>query len=182
MKGIWGWGQFSGFSVFNLTLTLTGVPFYQWSWAPQRFLTDLVKYMCAEGISTASQFVTGPSQIPSSWDGAYNVNEAFHINLPVHPLVDGSYSSWYQVSPCTRSCGGGTARWERKCNNPSAKNGGRQCQGPAVDIRTCANTFCTGMFEDIINIRTKCNCCTLVVIYRLLCTKVHFHLMRIPHF
>jgi len=58
--------------------------------------------------------------------------------------VDGLYSNWYEASACTRSCGGGTSTWKRKCDNPSPKNGGKQCQGPAIEIRSCANTFCTG--------------------------------------
>ena len=67
-----------------------------------------------------------------------------HALVSILFLVDGSYSGWYQVSSCTRSCGGGTMTWKRKCDNPSPRNGGKQCQGPAVELRSCANIFCKG--------------------------------------
>ena len=38
--------------------------------------------------------------------------------------VNGRWSKWGAFTVCTKTCGGGTRKRERRCNNPEPKNGG----------------------------------------------------------
>ncbi|KAG7241452.1 hypothetical protein INR49_025653 [Caranx melampygus] len=57
-------------------------------------------------------------------------------------VVDGSWSSWSEFSPCTRTCGGGVTRRTRQCNNPRPAFGGNDCQGPDIDAELCHQQPC----------------------------------------
>ncbi|XP_022098999.1 SCO-spondin-like, partial [Acanthaster planci] len=56
--------------------------------------------------------------------------------------VNGGYSQWSQWSNCTMSCDGGETQRIRKCNNPTPKNGGEPCWGPAKETKTCNSGPC----------------------------------------
>nr|XP_043882163.1 A disintegrin and metalloproteinase with thrombospondin motifs 13 isoform X3 [Solea senegalensis]XP_043882164.1 A disintegrin and metalloproteinase with thrombospondin motifs 13 isoform X3 [Solea senegalensis] len=52
-------------------------------------------------------------------------------------VVHGSWSSWSEFSPCSRTCGGGVRHRTRQCNNPRPAFGGNDCQGPDVEAELC---------------------------------------------
>lgn len=58
--------------------------------------------------------------------------------------MHGQYSDWSDWNPCSKSCGTGNQLRTRECNNPPPTNGGRYCQGPSLDNRTCVVTECPG--------------------------------------
>jgi hypothetical protein len=62
--------------------------------------------------------------------------------------VNGGYSSWTLSSKCNVTCGKGEEIWRRSCNNPTPKNGGRNCTlfGKDVAYRICGGQPCPGRF------------------------------------
>ncbi|XP_038045102.1 SCO-spondin-like [Patiria miniata] len=56
--------------------------------------------------------------------------------------VNGGYFQWSEWSNCTKSCDGGNTERMRKCNNPTPKNGGEPCRGPAKQTKTCNSEPC----------------------------------------
>ncbi|XP_073488988.1 LOW QUALITY PROTEIN: SCO-spondin-like [Aquarana catesbeiana] len=60
---------------------------------------------------------------------------------------DGGFTLWSPWSPCSVSCGGlGNMTRSRDCSNPPPANGGRECEGPSVNIKYCQTPDC----EDVI--------------------------------
>merc|ERR1711962_610179 len=57
--------------------------------------------------------------------------------------VDGGWSSW-TYSACSKTCGGGTQRGTRSCNNPVPSNGGKNCVGSGVKTKQCNSQACPG--------------------------------------
>ncbi|XP_028399006.1 uncharacterized protein LOC114522508 isoform X2 [Dendronephthya gigantea] len=57
--------------------------------------------------------------------------------------VDGNYSNWTRLSPCSVTCGQGVEIWARNCDNPPGKYGGN-CSKQGVDHenRLCAKKPC----------------------------------------
>ncbi|MGH0164095.1 UNVERIFIED_CONTAM: hypothetical protein FKN15_046617 [Acipenser sinensis] len=53
-------------------------------------------------------------------------------------VVHGAWSSWSELSPCSRSCGGGVKSRRRQCNNPRPAFGGQQCQGQDLEAELCS--------------------------------------------
>ena len=53
------------------------------------------------------------------------------IQLKKMSTVNGGWSEPNKVSQ-TSTCGLVTTTWERKCNNPTPKNGGLTCRGDAL--------------------------------------------------
>ena len=66
-----------------------------------------------------------------------------NIELCNHSIVDGGWSSWTYGS-CSKTCGGGTQRMTRHCNNPTPYCEGKDCYGKDVDQRSCNNQCCPG--------------------------------------
>lgn len=60
--------------------------------------------------------------------------------------VHGGFSDWLEWQPCSVTCGQGVQKRIQQCNNPLPANGGRPCQGPDTDIRSCQNKPCPGRF------------------------------------
>ncbi|KAM9360696.1 A disintegrin and metalloproteinase with thrombospondin motifs 13 [Symphorus nematophorus] len=56
--------------------------------------------------------------------------------------VHGSWSSWSELSPCSRTCGGGVAYRTRKCNNPRPAFGGNDCEGADIEAELCNQQPC----------------------------------------
>uniref|UniRef100_A0A672JN73 Uncharacterized protein n=1 Tax=Salarias fasciatus TaxID=181472 RepID=A0A672JN73_SALFA len=57
-------------------------------------------------------------------------------------VVHGSWSSWSEGSPCSRSCGGGVTFRTRQCNNPRPAFGGKGCDGPDIEAELCHQHPC----------------------------------------
>ncbi|XP_031426780.1 A disintegrin and metalloproteinase with thrombospondin motifs 13 isoform X3 [Clupea harengus] len=57
-------------------------------------------------------------------------------------VVHGSWSSWPQFSPCSRTCGGGVSFRKRQCNNPRPAFGGRVCEGVDTEAELCHRQPC----------------------------------------
>ena len=58
--------------------------------------------------------------------------------------VHGNWGSWSEYGVCTKTCGGGSQKRLRSCNNPSPLHGGRQCDGQPEQSRSCGNSNCPG--------------------------------------
>ena len=56
--------------------------------------------------------------------------------------LDGGWSNWGPYSKCSVSCGGGTMRRDRKCNNPAPANGGKACPGAGWQSKSCNTQSC----------------------------------------
>ncbi|XP_045890973.1 A disintegrin and metalloproteinase with thrombospondin motifs 13 [Micropterus dolomieu] len=57
-------------------------------------------------------------------------------------VVHGSWSSWSEFSPCSRTCGGGVSHRTRKCSNPRPAFGGSDCEGPDIEAELCHQWPC----------------------------------------
>lgn len=66
--------------------------------------------------------------------------------------VDGKYGDWSEFNKCSVSCGGGTQRKTRACNNPASAFGGRTCEGPSVVTQSCNTHHCPGILLEIIQV------------------------------
>ncbi|XP_068091514.1 SCO-spondin-like isoform X2 [Hyperolius riggenbachi] len=56
---------------------------------------------------------------------------------------DGGFSQWSPWSPCSVTCGGlGNMTRSRDCSDPPPANGGRDCEGPSMDIKYCQTPEC----------------------------------------
>jgi len=56
--------------------------------------------------------------------------------------VNGGWSNWSSWSSCSYSCGGGTQKKVRLCNEPFAANGGLECSGQPEETRPCNEQLC----------------------------------------
>uniref|UniRef100_A0A7N5ZVK4 Peptidase M12B domain-containing protein n=1 Tax=Anabas testudineus TaxID=64144 RepID=A0A7N5ZVK4_ANATE len=57
-------------------------------------------------------------------------------------VVHGSWSSWSEFTPCSRTCGGGVTHRTRQCNNPRPAFGGSDCEGPDIEAQLCHQRPC----------------------------------------
>ncbi|XP_065103608.1 A disintegrin and metalloproteinase with thrombospondin motifs 13 isoform X2 [Paramisgurnus dabryanus] len=57
-------------------------------------------------------------------------------------VVHGSWSSWSDFSPCSRTCGGGVTHRKRQCNNPRPAFGGIVCKGHDTEAELCNRQPC----------------------------------------
>ena len=56
---------------------------------------------------------------------------------------DGHWGRWSSWSTCDVTCGEGTKKRSRKCNDPPAKHGGRPCKGPEESESRCLMANCS---------------------------------------
>ncbi|XP_078373724.1 SCO-spondin-like isoform X1 [Oculina patagonica] len=97
---------------------------------------------CGEGMQSRIRKCLNPSQ-PF---GHKTCQGAFRQRRPcnIHPCpVDGSWSSWGQYGPCSKSCGGGVQYKYRKCKNPPPKHGGQRCIALSMLSRECNTQACS---------------------------------------
>ena len=66
-------------------------------------------------------------------------NEFYHFS------VDGGWSPWYNMTDCSKSCGGGVITKWRNCTQPSPSCGGSDCQGENVTTILCNTQCCPGI-------------------------------------
>ncbi|XP_034025428.1 A disintegrin and metalloproteinase with thrombospondin motifs 13 [Thalassophryne amazonica] len=57
-------------------------------------------------------------------------------------VVHGSWSNWSELSPCSRTCGGGITHRTRQCNNPRPAFGGNDCEGRHIEAELCHQEPC----------------------------------------
>nr|XP_014344645.1 PREDICTED: hemicentin-1 [Latimeria chalumnae] len=73
---------------------------------------------------------------------ARNLMGSVLVKVPLTVQVHGGFSEWLEWGPCSVTCGQGVQKRIRQCNNPLPANGGRHCQGPDRDTRSCLNKPC----------------------------------------
>ncbi|NXE93182.1 HMCN1 protein, partial [Menura novaehollandiae] len=73
---------------------------------------------------------------------ARNLLGSVLVRVPLTVQVHGGFSSWLEWRACSVTCGQGVQERVRQCNNPLPANGGRSCQGPDSDVRSCHNEPC----------------------------------------
>ena len=56
--------------------------------------------------------------------------------------INGGWGSWSSFSSCSKTCGGGTKRRTRRCNNPTPAYGGADCSGAASETSSCNTDHC----------------------------------------
>ena len=63
-------------------------------------------------------------------------------------IVDGGWSEWSEWTDCSVTCGSGVMSRKRNCDNPAPVAGGRLCEGPSKDVKSCnASTICFSEYQ-----------------------------------
>ncbi|XP_055671290.1 hemicentin-1 [Falco peregrinus] len=73
---------------------------------------------------------------------ARNLMGSVLVRVPLTVQVHGGFSDWLDWRACSVTCGQGVQERVRQCNNPLPANGGRRCEGPDTDVRSCHNKPC----------------------------------------
>ncbi|XP_071373120.1 hemicentin-1, partial [Centroberyx affinis] len=73
---------------------------------------------------------------------ARNLLGSVLVRVALTVRVHGGYSEWMAWGPCSVSCGAGTQKKLRQCNNPLPANGGRHCTGSDTETRSCQGKPC----------------------------------------
>ena len=60
-----------------------------------------------------------------------------HCSIELQCDVDGGFGDWFDLSACTKSCGGGTKRQARECNKPAPVGDGKRCEGEDTQTIEC---------------------------------------------
>ncbi|KAJ8379622.1 hypothetical protein SKAU_G00004000, partial [Synaphobranchus kaupii] len=83
----------------------------------------------------------GTECAPSKWCLKGRCVSPSQLSSPM--VVHGSWSSWSEFSPCSRTCGGGVISRRRQCNNPRPAFGGKPCEGRDTEAGLCNRQPCT---------------------------------------
>lgn len=73
---------------------------------------------------------------------ARNLLGSVLVTAPLTVQVHGGFSSWLEWRACSVTCGQGVQERVRQCDSPVPANGGRGCQGPHTDLRSCQRQPC----------------------------------------
>ncbi|NXL77816.1 HMCN1 protein, partial [Leptocoma aspasia] len=73
---------------------------------------------------------------------ARNLLGSVLVTVPLTVQVHGGFSSWLEWRACSVTCGQGVQERVRQCDSPVPANGGRGCQGPHADLRSCHRQPC----------------------------------------
>ncbi|NWT15620.1 HMCN1 protein, partial [Vireo altiloquus] len=73
---------------------------------------------------------------------ARNLLGSVLATAPLTVQVHGGFSSWLEWQACSVTCGQGVQERVRQCDSPVPANGGRGCQGPHSDLRSCHRQPC----------------------------------------
>ncbi|XP_074490966.1 hemicentin-1 isoform X1 [Sebastes fasciatus] len=73
---------------------------------------------------------------------ARNLLGSVLVRVTLTVRVHGGYSEWAEWGPCSVSCGVGSQKRLRQCNNPLPANGGRHCAGSDTETRSCRGKPC----------------------------------------
>ena len=74
--------------------------------------------------------------------GHHSVMSLGNISQRLCDPVDGSWGSWTDWSSCSVTCGGGSQRRTRQCDDPRPRNGGAECPGSDKEIQSCNTENC----------------------------------------
>ena len=58
--------------------------------------------------------------------------------------VDGGFGPWLEFGECSVTCGNGEQKRERRCDSPEPQHGGKPCEGPNEETRSCEQGPCPG--------------------------------------
>uniref|UniRef100_A0A8C2ZWU4 Hemicentin-1 n=1 Tax=Cyclopterus lumpus TaxID=8103 RepID=A0A8C2ZWU4_CYCLU len=75
---------------------------------------------------------------------ARNLLGSVLVRVTLTVRVHGGYSEWLEWGPCSVSCGVGSQKRWRQCNNPLPANGGRHCAGLDTETHSCQGKPCPG--------------------------------------
>nr|XP_061831771.1 hemicentin-1-like isoform X1 [Nerophis lumbriciformis] len=73
---------------------------------------------------------------------ARNLLGSVLVRVGLTVQVHGGYSEWAEWGPCSLTCGVGSQKRQRQCNNPLPANGGRHCAGSGIETRSCQGKPC----------------------------------------
>ena len=102
--------------------------------------------MCGGGIQTRPRKFNSPAPANGGADCAGNRTETRKCSIDPCP-INGGFGKWSNYSTCSVSCGGGVQFRERTCDSPSPQYGGKDCDGPSRENRSCWETECRGSFK-----------------------------------
>ncbi|KAL4217140.1 hypothetical protein ACF0H5_023594 [Mactra antiquata] len=96
---------------------------------------------CGSGVKASYRTCTNPAPA----NGGKNCTGSSHHFMLCHNAdcpIDGSWSEWTQWKQCDKSCGNGTQSRSRKCTQPMPYNGGKDCEGVAMETQSCNTVEC----------------------------------------
>ena len=96
---------------------------------------------CGGGIQTRTRKCDNPAPLNGGADCVGERTETRQCYLKPCP-VNGGFGNWSKYSVCSVSCDGGVQYRERKCNSPPPKYGGKNCDGPTREKRSCGESKC----------------------------------------
>ena len=73
----------------------------------------------------------------------FMVEQTFPFIYIYNIIVNCEWEEW-KLGVCDKSCGGGT-RMNTRIKKTDARNGGKECNGPATKTEKCNTNKCTGM-------------------------------------
>ena len=92
---------------------------------------------CGEGVQYRRRFCDNPTPLNGGRDCIGYAEETQNCLSEALCVVDGGWSGWEILGHCSATCGEGFQFRVRFCNNPTPKNGGRDCHGPAQEKISC---------------------------------------------
>ncbi|KAK3092788.1 hypothetical protein FSP39_007241 [Pinctada imbricata] len=98
---------------------------------------------CGMGTKTRVRLCDNPSPAygGSRCSGSNTINsQCYNKACP----VNGQWSNWNSWGNCSKSCGLGTKRRLRLCNNPRRAHGGLPCNGSDIELSQCKISDCPG--------------------------------------
>ena len=98
------------------------------------YLDEILRYDPSSDTWTAA----GRMKTPRSDHSVMSIGV---IPVPCAP-VDGSWGSWTEWTSCSVTCGGGTQRRSRQCDDPPPRRGGTECPGSDEEIQSCNTENC----------------------------------------
>jgi len=96
---------------------------------------------CGGGSMTKTRTCSNPPPASGGADCVGPAEESKPCGTVACP-IDGKYSDWSNYNACSVTCGGGSQRRERTCNNPVPQHGGKSCEGPTEQTKSCNNQEC----------------------------------------
>ncbi|XP_018408468.1 PREDICTED: hemicentin-1 [Nanorana parkeri] len=96
---------------------------------------------CGQGVQKRMRLCDNPA--PAN-GGLYCQGEESETRLCQNKPcpVDGSWLDWSPWEECSKTCGSGKKTRTRICNLPSAQEGGKMCDGKAIDSKVCNTKPC----------------------------------------